>query len=178
MDFKEKILTTEDIFKGFVFDVKLHTVELPDGSTARREALTHNGGVGIVAIDDEGKVFMVRQYRFGVDDITLEIPAGKLEKGENPYDAAMRELCEETGYATDELKLIGECYPTPAYCSEKIYLYLATELTYKGQKLDEDEFLNVERYDLDTLYNMVLDNKILDAKTAIAILKTKAILNK
>ncbi len=176
MDFKEKILSTDDIFKGRVIDVKHHTVKLPDGKTSSREVVMHNGGVGVIAIDDEGKVFMVTQYRIAADSMMLEIPAGKLEKGENPYDAAIRELCEETGYLAKSLTPLGEYYATPGYCSEKLIIYLATELEYKGQKLDEGEFLNVERYPLDTLYDMVMDNKIHDCKTAIAILKAKAIL--
>lgn len=178
MNFKETVLSTENIFSGVVFDVSRSSVELEDGTLTTREAVTHNGGVSIVAIDDCGKVFMVRQYRFGVDAVTLEIPAGKLEKGEDPYSAAMRELCEETGYTTPELVSLGECYPTPAYCSEKIYLYLAKDLTYKGQKLDQGEFLNVERYDLDTLCKMVLNNEIRDSKTAIGLLKAKVLLEK
>lgn len=175
MDFKETVTSTADIYSGKVFDVKKHTVILPDGHTTVREAVIHNGGVGIIAIDSKKEVFMVRQYRFGADTVTLEIPAGKLEKGENPYDAGMRELREETGYTTKALKSLGELLPTPAYCSEKIYLYLADELEFCGQELDEGEFLSVEKYPLDTLYEMVLNNDITDAKTSIAILKVKAI---
>lgn len=175
MDFKETVTSTTDIYSGKVFDVKKHAVILPDGHTTVREAVIHNGGVGIIAIDNKKEVFMVRQYRFGADTVTLEIPAGKLEKGENPYDAGMRELREETGYTTKALKALGELLPTPAYCSEKIYLYLADELEFCGQELDEGEFLSVEKYPLDTLYEMVLNNEITDAKTAIAILKVKAI---
>ena len=176
MEFKETILDTEDIYNGRVFDIKRHTVELVNGDTATREQVLHNGGVAVLAIDNEGMVFMVRQYRFGANTQTLEIPAGKLEKGEDPYDAGMRELREETGYKTDKLISLGECLPTPAYCSEKIYLFLATNLEYCGQDLDDDEFLSVEKYPLDTLYKMVLNNEIKDSKTIIAILKAKAIL--
>ena len=176
MEFKETILDTEDIYNGRVFDVKRHTVELVNGDTATREQVLHNGGVAVLAIDNEGMVFMVRQYRFGANTTTLEIPAGKLEKNEDPYDAGMRELREETGYKTDKLISLGKCLPTPAYCSEKIYLYLATNLEYCGQDLDDDEFLSVEKYPLDTLYKMVLNNEIKDSKTIIAILKAKAIL--
>ncbi len=176
MEFKETILDTENIYNGRVFDVKRHTVELINGDTAIREQVLHNGGVGILAVDNKGMAFMVRQYRFGADTTTLEIPAGKLEKNEDPYDAGMRELREETGYKTDKLISLGECLPTPAYCSEKIYLYLATNLEYCGQDLDDDEFLSVEKYPLDTLYEMVLNDEIKDSKTIIAILKAKAIL--
>lgn len=175
MEFKETVISTEDIFSGRVFDIKKHIVKLQNGKETVREQVVHNGGVGIVAIDNDGMVFMVRQYRFGTDKVMLEIPAGKLEKGENPYNAALRELREETGYKTDALKSLGECVPTPAYCSEIIYLYLADNLTFCGQDLDENEFLDVEKYPLDTLYDMVLNNEITDSKTAVAILKAKAI---
>ena len=176
MEFKEKVLDTEDIYEGKVFDVKKHTVELLNGDTVTREQILHNGGVAVIAIDDDGMVFMVRQYRFGAGVETLEIPAGKLEKGENPYEAGMRELREETGYKTDKLTSLGDFLPTPAYCSEKIYLYMANKLEYCGQNLDDDEFLSVEKYPLDVLHEMVLKNEINDSKTVIAILKAKAML--
>lgn len=176
MEFKEKVLDTEDIYEGKVFDVKKHTVELLNGDTVTREQILHNGGVAVIAIDDDGMVFMVRQYRFGAGVETLEIPAGKLEKGENPYEAGMRELREETGYKTDKLTSLGDFLPTPAYCSEKIYLYMANRLEYCGQDLDDDEFLSVEKYPLDVLHEMVLKNEINDSKTVIAILKAKAML--
>lgn len=178
MDFKETIISTEDIFNGKVFDVQKHSVKLLNDSIVTREQVLHNGGVAIVAIDSNDMIFMVRQYRFGADITTLEIPAGKLEKDENPYDAAMRELREETGYRADKLKSLGECLPTPAYCSEKIYLYLADNLEFCGQNLDDDEFLDVEKYHIDELCKMILNNEIVDAKTQIAILKTKLILYK
>ena len=177
MDFTKTIIRTEDIYSGKVFDVKKHTVALLNGDTVTREQILHNGGVAVVAIDDDGMVFMVRQYRFGAGVETLEIPAGKLEKGEDPYEAGMRELREETGYKTDKLISLGECLPTPAYCSEKIYLYMAKDLEYCGQDLDDDEFLAVEKYPLDTLHEMILNNEITDSKTLIALLKAKAILN-
>ena len=154
MEFKEKVLDTEDIYEGKVFDVKKHTVELLNGDTVTREQILHNGGVAVIAIDSDGMVFMVRQYRFGAGVETLEIPAGKLEKGENPYEAGMRELREETGYKTDKLTSLGDFLPTPAYCSEKIYLYMANNLEYCGQDLDDDEFLSVEKYPLDVLHEM------------------------
>ena len=162
MEFKEKVLDTKDIYEGKVFDVKKHTVELLNGDTVTREQILHNGGVAVIAIDDDGMVFMVRQYRFGAGVETLEIPAGKLEKGENPYEAGMRELREETGYKTDKLTSLGDFLPTPAYCSEKIYLYMANKLEYCGQDLDDDEFLSVEKYPLDVLHEMVLKNEIND----------------
>ncbi len=176
MDFKEKILSTKDIFSGRVFKVKVHAVELPDKKASTREIVEHNGGVGVIAVTPEREVFMVSQYRIAADAMMLEIPAGKLEKGEDPYDAGMRELEEETGYKAKELIPLGSYYATPGYCTEKLVIYLATELEYKGQHLDDGEFLNVSKYSLDELYDMVMNNEIYDCKTAIAILKAKAIL--
>lgn len=177
MDFEEKIISTKDIYSGKIFDVKEHIVELPDATTGRRDVVLHNGGVGIIALDCDKQVFMVTQYRIAADAVMLEIPAGKLEKGEDPYDAAMRELSEETGYSTDSLIPLGEYYATPGYCSEKLTIFLATDLKYTGQHLDAGEFLNVKRYHIDTLYNMVMNNEIYDCKTAIAILKVKSMLD-
>lgn len=177
MDLKEKILSTRDgIFNGRVFKVKVHDVELPDGKTSKREIVEHHGGVGVIAITPEREVFMVTQYRIAADEMMLEIPAGKLELGEDPYDAGMRELEEETGYSTDKLEFLGQYYATPGYCTEKLSIYLATNLEYKGQHLDPGEFLNVSKIPLDKLYEMVMNNEIRDCKTAIAILKAKAIL--
>jgi ADP-ribose pyrophosphatase len=177
MDFTEKILATNDnIFDGRVFKVKVHDIELPDGKKSKREIVEHHGGVGVIAVTPEKDVFMVTQYRIAADEMMLEIPAGKLEKGENPYDAGMRELEEETGYKTDKLTFLGEYFATPGYCTEKLSIYLATDLEYKGQHLDPGEFLNVSKIPLDKLYEMVMNNEIRDCKTAIAILKAKALL--
>ena len=177
MDCKEKILSTkDDIFNGRIFKVKVHDIELPDGKPAKREIVEHHGGVGVIAVTPERDVFMVTQYRIAADEMMLEIPAGKLEKDEDPYDAGMRELEEETGYRTDKLEFLGEYYATPGYCTERLSIYLATNLEYTGQHLDPGEFLSVSKIPLDKLYEMVMNNEIRDCKTAIAILKAKAIL--
>jgi ADP-ribose pyrophosphatase len=176
MNFEEKILSTEDIYDGRVINLKVHTIELPDGKKSMREIVEHNGGVGVIAVTKDRRVFMVNQYRTAAKQMMLEIPAGKLEKGEDTYDAGMRELEEETGYRAKTFTELGSYYATPGYCEEKLTLYLATDLEFKGQHLDEGEFLNVSEHQLDELYQMVMDNKINDCKTAIAILKAKAIL--
>lgn len=176
MDFTEKITGTHTEFQGRIFTVKVHDVTLPDGKKSTREIVEHHGGVGIIAVTPEREVYMVSQYRIAADEMMLEIPAGKLEHGENPYDAGMRELEEETGYSAKSLVPLGEYYATPGYCTEVLTLYLATELEYKGQHLDDGEFLNIKKIPLDELYSMVMDNKIRDCKTAIAILKAKAVL--
>lgn len=176
MDFEEKTLSVENIYDGKIIKVRKEQVELSDGRTSVRELIGHPGGVGVIAVDENRKVFMVSQYRIAARSMMLEIPAGKLEYGENPLECGKRELVEETGYRAKEFTHLGEYYATPGYCEEKLNIYLARGLEFVGQHLDEGEFLNVSKYDLDELYNMVMDNKIYDAKTAIAILKAKAIL--
>ena len=171
MDFEEKTISSESIYDGKIIKVRVEQVELDDGSTAMRELIAHPGGVGVIAVDENNEVFMVTQYRIAANSMMMEIPAGKLEYGEDP-----RELIEETGYKASEFTHLGEYYATPGYCEEKLNIYLARGLEFVGQHLDEGEFLNVKKYSLDTLYEMVMDNKIHDAKTAIAILKAKAIL--
>lgn len=176
MNFEEKTISAENIFDGKIIKVRREQVELSDGSRAERELIAHPGGVGVIAVDEDRQVFMVTQYRIAARDNMLEIPAGKLEYGENPLECGKRELTEETGYSAEEFIHLGEYYATPGYCEEKLNIYLARGLEFVGQHLDEGEFLNVSRYDLDELYSMVMDNQIYDAKTAIAILKAKAIL--
>lgn len=168
---EEKTIATKEIFSGYVFDVKVDTVSLPDGSTAPRELVIHNGGVGVLALDDEGRALMVRQYRKGAEREMLEIPAGKLEKGEDPAECGRRELEEETGYLADSLEFLGEIFPTPGYCSEKITLYYAAGLHKTAQRLDEGEFLRVCSYTLEELRQKIMSNELTDAKTIVAVLK-------
>ena len=176
MDYEEKTKSVKNIFDGNIIKLRVETVELPDGKTATRELISHGGGVGVIAVDENGEVFMVSQYRIAAREMMMEIPAGKIDNGEEPLECGKRELIEETGYAAEEFTYLGTYYATPGYCEEKLHLYLARKLKFVGQRLDEGEFLNVKKYKLDDLYNMVMENKINDAKTAIAILKAKMIL--
>ena len=176
MDFTEKTISTKEIYNGRIVHLVEDTVLLPNGKTSGRELVLHSGGVGVIAIDDDKNVLMVTQYRRPYDETVLEIPAGQLEKGENPLDAGIRELREETGYKARDFRFLGKCYPTPGYCSEIIHLYLASKLTYVGQELDPGEFLDVKTIPLDTVVRMVMDNEIFDAKTAIAVLKADKII--
>ncbi len=177
MDFTEKTIATREIYKGRIVHLVEDTVILPDGREAGRELVLHNGGVGVIAIDEDKNVLMVSQYRKPYDEMVLEVPAGKLEKGEDPETAGMRELQEETGYKAEKVTYIGKYYPTPGYCSEIISLYLAENLTFVGQNLDPGEFVEVKKIPLSTLTEMVMNNEIPDAKTAIAILKADKIVN-
>lgn len=176
MDYIEKTLSTKRIFDGQVINLRVEQIEQPDGRTAPREIIEHNGGVGVIAVTENREVFMVSQYRLAARRMMLEIPAGKLEKGEDPLECGKRELTEETGYKAEKFTHLGEFFVSPGYCEEKINLYLAQRLTFVGQHLDDGEFLNVSKYTLDELCKMVMDKKIYDAKTEIAILKAKILL--
>ena len=175
-NFEEKTLSVENIYDGKVIKVRKETVLLPDGKTAKRELIAHNGGVGVLAVTKDGDVLMVNQYRIAAKSMMLEIAAGKLEEGEEPLECGKRELIEETGYEGGKFTYLGTYYATPGYCEEKLTLYLAEDLKWVGQHLDDGEFLNVKTYKLNELYNMVMNNEIHDAKTAIAILKAKSLL--
>jgi len=171
MDFTEKTIKSEMIFKGRIINLRLDTVHLPNGAQSTREIVEHPGGVGIIPINEKNEVLMVRQFRKPVEDICLEIPAGKLNYGEDPYACGLRELEEETGYKAKKVESLGSFYSTPGFSNEVLYLYMATGL-YKGElKPDEDEFVEVEAIPLETLYEMVMKGDIRDAKSIIAILK-------
>jgi len=178
MDFTEKTIFSREIYNGRIIHVKEDTVRLPNGKLAGRELVIHHGGVGVIAVDEDNCVLTVTQFRKPYDEMVLEIPAGKLERDEDPQAAGLRELREETGFDAEKIQYIGKYYPTPGYCSEVISLYLAQGLSHVGQNLDEGEFVQVERLPLSTLVDMVMNNEIYDAKTAIAILKADKIINR
>lgn len=176
MIIEEKTLKREEIFKGRVLTYVLDTVDV-NNTTQTREMVFHPGGVGIVAIDDNNMVYLVRQYRKPYDKAILEIPAGKLEKGEDPKESALRELWEETGYKANKITSLGEFYPSVGYTNEVIHLYLATSLTKDKQNLDDDEYVDVEKIPLDDLCDMIMSNDIKDGKTIAGILKAKKFIN-
>ena len=177
MDLTEKTLSSEKIFDGHILHVRRDTIELPDGSRGYREVVDHPGGVCVLALDDENRALLVSQYRYPYEKVLREIPAGKLEYGEDPAQAAIRELKEETGAVAGDFRPLGDLYPSPGYCGEVIRMYLARELTFGETHLDEDEFLNLERVPFDQLVEEVLSGGIRDAKTIAAVLKGKLLLN-
>ena len=167
----EKTIDSTRIFEGKVVRLRRDTVELENGKQIFREVIDHPGGVSILAMDEEGKIFFVRQFRYPYQEVIPEIPAGKLTPGEDPLECGKRELQEETGAAAARYEFLGKLYPSPGYCGEIIYMYMATGLTYGEMNPDEDEFLEVERIPLEKAAAMVLDGTITDAKTQAAVLK-------
>lgn len=171
MDFFEKTLSEKEIFSGKIIRVHLDEIELPNGDKSFREVVEHSGGVCVVPFTEEGNIILVKQFRYPYKKELLELPAGKLEKGEDPLEAAMRELEEECGFVSDTVIPLGNIYPTVAYCSEIIYMYCATNLTKTAQHLDDGEFLSVHEISLDKAEEMVMSGEICDAKTVAGVLK-------
>ena len=172
LDLKERQTGSELVFDGKILHLYHDSVALPNGDTASRELVRHVGAVCVLPITDDGYAVMERQYRYPVDRVLLEIPAGKLDsKQENHEAAARRELEEETGYHAEELIPLGLLYPACAYSDETIWMYLAKGLTRGERHLDADEFLDVELIPLKDLVAEVMAGNIPDAKTQIAILK-------
>ena len=170
---------SQEIFDGVILHVFKDTVELPNGNPATREVIRHVGAVGVIPITDDGKVIVERQFRYPLNRVITEIPAGKLDSfTEDRLSAAKRELEEETGYTAQEWTDLGDYYPTPAYCDERITLYLARGLSLGQRHLDEDEFLNFAAVSLETLVEQVMDGTITDGKTQVAILKAARLLGK
>lgn len=177
--YEEKI-DGEKLFDGIVVHLERDRVRLPSGHEGVREVIRHVGAVCVIPVDADGNVLMERQFRYPHAKVLWEIPAGKLDsKAEDPLAAAKRELYEETGYTAETFTLLGELYTTPAFVDEVIHMYLAEGLSRADteQHLDEDEFLTVESIHIDTLCDMVMRGEIPDAKTQIAVLKVKRILD-
>lgn len=176
MDYTEILDERLNGYSGLIINTYLDRVKLINGQKSMREVVEHSGGVAILPLDEDGNVICVRQYRYAMGEHLLELPAGKLNKDEQPLHCAKRELSEETGITADEYIDLGKLYPSPGYCKETIYVYLARGLHYGEAHPDENEFLDVEKIPLDELYQMVMRNEIPDAKTVIGIMKAKAIL--
>ncbi len=171
MSLEEKTIASETKFEGRIITVRVEDVKLPNGEVGYREFVDHPGGVGIVAITDDNKVLMVKQYRKAVEKEILEIPAGKLEKGEDPLECGKRELEEETGYKAKEFVSLGYLYPSPGFANEATHLYLAWNLEKGKVNPDEDEFLDIFEISIEEIYSSIMKNEINDAKTVIGFFK-------
>lgn len=172
----EKTIESKIKYEGKILTVCSDKAELENGSIVKRDVIKHSGGVCVVPVTENREVLFVRQFRYPFAKVLLEIPAGKLNYGEDHYECGLRELEEETGCTTESYQYLGCMYPTPAYDTEITYMYLASGLKDGKQHLDDDEFLEVEKIPLDKAVEMVMNNEIEDAKTQLALLKAKMIL--
>lgn len=166
--FEEITLSTEPIFTGKVITLQVDKIQLPNGQTATREIVKHPGAVAVLAIHDN-KMIVVEQYRKPLERSQVEIPAGKLDRGENPLDAALRELKEETGYTSESIRLIASFATSPGFADEMIHMYLAENLVKGEAKPDEDEFLECEAITLKEAQQYIREQRINDAKTIMAV---------
>lgn len=165
----EKTIKEEKIYEGKVITLSVEDVELPNGKVSKREIVRHPGAVAIIGITDEGKLLLVKQFRKALEKTIYEIPAGKLEPGEEPLESAKRELKEETGYSAKELTHLVSFYTSPGFADELVHLYFADELERGDRELDEDEFLDNTETTLDEALEMIKDQRIYDAKTVYAV---------
>lgn len=178
MNLNEETVSSEQIFKGKIITVRRDTVRLPNGNSATREIVEHPGGVAIVALNDRGEVYVERQYRHPFGKVIMEIPAGKLDADEDPFDCCVRELHEETGLSAGRYDYLGKFMLSPGFCREWIHIYLARDLSAGTAKLDPDEFLELDTIPFTKLMDMIMNNEVEDAKTVMGILKTNELLKK
>lgn len=177
MDYREKTLESHRIFEGKIIKVRLDKVQLSDGRESEREIVEHVGAVAIVPVDGNNRVYLVSQYRKPLEKMLLEIPAGKLEPGEDPLECARRELVEEIGYYPGQMRQIAFYYSSPGFSDEAIYLYLATELEPRESPGEEGEFLDLHSMPLDEALDKIMAQEIDDGKTIAGLLLAAKHLN-
>ncbi|MGN1421476.1 MAG: HAD hydrolase-like protein [Eubacterium sp.] len=173
----EQTEEVQGIFNGRIITVHNDTVTLVDGESAQREVVDHPGGVAVVGLTEDNEILLVRQFRYPYKETILEIPAGKLEKDEDPREAGIREFKEECGAQAERFESLGEIYPTPGYCGEIIRIFYAEGITYGEQNLDEDEFLDVVKMPIKECISKIMNGEIKDAKTIAGIFKLKELKN-
>lgn len=178
MDYSEKTLKQEQIFQGAIIKIERLTVELPNGHTATRDIVRHPGGAVVAPVTDDGRIIMVEQFRKPIEKTIIELPAGKLDRGEKPELCAARELREETGCTAEKLEKILVMNPTPAYSDETLHIYMATGLTQGESDPDEDEFISAKPYEIDEVLALIGNGTITDAKTIAGILTVSRLLRK
>lgn len=177
MNYEEKTVSERHIYKGNIINVDNLTITLPDGRQATRDIVRHPGASVVVPLNEKGEVYMVRQFRKPIDMVTIEIPAGKLDPGEDPLVCAKRELKEETGLEAKEIRHLVSIHSTPGFSDEVLHMYSATGLSEGESCADEDEFISTEKYPVADLIDMILNGKITDAKTIIGVLLADKILS-
>lgn len=173
MTFEEKTLSREIVYEGKILNLIKEEVMTVSGQPAIREMIEHNGGVGLVAITSDNKIIMVKQFRKALERDMLEIPAGKLEKGEDPLEAAVRELEEETGYKAENIEFMTRYYPSVGYIRECLYLYLCTGLTKGEAHPDDDEAIDTYMYTMEELEALIASGNLQDGKSMAALYAAK-----
>lgn len=169
MNYEEKTVSEQHIYTGNIINVDRVTVTLPDGRLATRDIVRHPGASAVVALNENGEMYMVMQFRKPLESVSLEIPAGKLDAGEDPAECAVRELKEETGLSARQISHLVSIHSTPGFSNEVLHLYAAVGLHEGESCADEDEFISTEKYSVVELIDMVLTGKITDAKSIIGI---------
>mgnify|MGYP003059072954 FL=1 len=176
-DLTEVTLRRKDVYDGKILKVHVDDVRLPNSREAVREVVDHVDGAAVLAMDEANRVLVVRQYRYVFGRVLAELPAGKLDPGEDPVTGALRELKEETGAEPETFLPLGKLLPAPGCYGETLHLFLAKGLKFSQQQLDPDEFLNVERVPFDEMVHRCMNGEIDDAKTVAAVLRAKVLLN-
>lgn len=176
MEFKEEMVSQETVYEGVIVNVRRDKARLMDGRITNREVVEHPGGVAVFAMDDQGRVALVRQYRYPMGEETLELPAGKLEPGEDPRDSGLRELAEETGLVPGTFEDMGCLYSSPGILAERIYLYFAKDLTQGPTHPDDGEFVETVWLPYQDLVDKARRGEIKDGKTLVGILKASFLL--
>lgn len=178
MDGQYKKLNHRLVYKGHIVDFYEDTMKLANESVVKWDYIHHKGAAAVVPVDNDGKIIMVKQYRIGTEAEIIEIPAGGLNEGEDPYTAAVRELEEETGNTAEHIEHLINIYSAPAYTSECVYVYYAKGLKKTHTNYDENEIIELEKYELDELVDMIMDGRIQDGKTISAILAYNRLVNR
>lgn len=173
-----EVKKSEIVYKGKIFNLEKDVITLPDGRETVRETIRHGGAAAMIPIDNEGKIIFVRQYRHSAGKEVLEIPAGTIEKGEDPYNCAIREIQEETSYKAGKMTFLFKMFSAIGFCSEQIYIYLAENLEKGEFNMDEDEFITIERYTLKESIELIYKGEICDSKTISAIFAYKDYIEK
>lgn len=173
----ERTIKSDKLYQGKIINLRVDTVELPDQKYSKREIVEHPGAVAVIAITDDNKIVMVKQYRKSVEEYLLEVPAGKLEISEEPIECAKRELLEETGFKSNNIEYLFKFFTSPGFSNETISLFVAKDLVLDVARPDEDEYIEIEKYEIDELLEKVYKEEIKDAKTIISILYIKNYLN-